>query len=274
MTFYDPAKQRSEAFESGHAAGVACLSHGARMLWALGYPTQALQRSQQALTLAREVSHPASLAYAHTWAAMLHQLRRERPAVQEQAECAVALSREQGLAQFWAGAMILRGWALADQGQIEPGLAEMSQGMAAWRDTGAELVQPYWLALSAEVHRTGGQPAEGLTALAEALALVDKNGQRYYEAELYRLKADLLLRQARPDAAQAEVSFQQALAIARRQEAKALELRAAMSLARVWQQQDKRAEACELLAPIYGWFTEGFDTADLREAKALLEALS
>src|SRR4030095_12227227 len=135
MTFYDPAKQRSQAFESGHAAGVACLSHGARMLWALGYPARALQRNQQALTLAHEVAHPASLAYAYTWTAMLHQLRRERQPAREQADLAAALSREQGFAQFWAGAMILRGWALADQGQIEEGLADIHQGTAGWGRT-------------------------------------------------------------------------------------------------------------------------------------------
>jgi predicted ATPase len=186
----------------------------------------------------------------------------------------VALSSEQGLPQYWAGAMILRGWALADQGQSEQGLAETCRGLAAWRSTGAGLVQPYWLALVAEAYRKAGQPTEGLTALAEALALVDNDGQRYYEAELYRLKGDLLLRQATPDVAQAEACFQHALAIARRQQAKSWELRAAMSLARLRQQQDKRAHAHVLLAPIYGWFTEGFDTADLQEAKALLAELA
>ena len=274
MAFYDPANLRSEAFKSGHAAGVACLSHGARMLWALGYPAQALKRNQRALTLAHEVAHPASLAYAHTWTAMLHQLRRERQAAREQAELAVVLSSEHGLAQFWAGAMILRGWALADQGQIEQGLAEMRRGLAAWRSTGAGLVQPYWLALVAEVCRKAGQPTEGLTALSEALALVDKNGQRYYEAELYRLKADLLLGQATPDAAQAEACFQQALDVACRQQAKSWELRAAMSLSRLWQCQGKSEQACQILAEVYGWFTEGFETADLQEAKSLLHDLA
>jgi predicted ATPase len=126
----------------------------------------------------------------------------------------------------------------------------------------------------AEVCRKAGQPTEGLTALSEALALVDKNGQRYYEAELYRLKADLLLGQATPDAAQAEACFQQALDVACRQQAKSWELRAAMSLSRLWQCQGKSEQACQILAEVYGWFTEGFETADLQEAKSLLHDLA
>jgi predicted ATPase len=188
--------------------------------------------------------------------------------------------------------MILRGWALTDQGRIEEGMAAMRQGLDTWR-RGAQVAQPYWLALWAEAYRRGGRPLEGLTALSEALALVEKHAERYYEAELYRLQGELLLMltasgggvgafpmestaaEADPSAlAEAEACFQKALAIARRKEAKSLELRAAMSLSRLWQQQGKRQEAYDLLAPIYGWFTEGFDTADLREAKALLDELS
>jgi predicted ATPase len=244
------------------------------MLWALGYPTQALKRNQQALTLAHEVAHPASLAYARTWTAMLHQLRRERQPAREQAELAAALSSKQGFAQFWAGALILRGWALADQGQIEEGLVDIHQGLAGWRGTGAELVQPYWLGLLAEAYRKGGQPTEGLTALAEALALAEKTAERYNEAELYRLKGEMLLARSADDQVEAEGCFHQALAIARRQQARSWELRAAMSLARLWQQQGKRTAARQLLDEIYGWFTEGFDTADLQEARALLDALA
>jgi predicted ATPase len=146
--------------------------------------------------------------------------------------------------------------------------------MAAWQATGAEVDRPYFLALLAEAYGTADQTGEALSMLAEALALVHRSGDRYWETELHRLKGEMLLIQAIPDKAQAESCFQQALAIARRQEAKALELRAAMSLSRLWQQQGKCAEAHALLAPIYGWFSEGFDTADLQEAKALLDAWS
>jgi predicted ATPase len=154
------------------------------------------------------------------------------------------------------------------------GIAQICQGLAAFRATGTEAWRPYYLALLAEAQEKIGQAEEGLSMLAEALTLVAKTGERFYEAELHRLQGELLLQRAVPAAPQAEACFQQALAIARRQQAKSLELRAAMSLARLWQGQGKHAEARQLLAPIYNWFTEGFDTADLREAKGLLEALS
>jgi predicted ATPase len=156
-------------------------------------------------------------------------------------------------------------------------MAQMRQGLAAWRATGAEVFRPHYLALLAEAYGKAGQAEQGLTVLAEALAIVERTGEHWWEAESYRLKGELLLAQAgeeRPAVKAAEDCFQQALAMARRQQAKSLELRAAMSLARLWQHQEKRAEARQLLAEIYGWFTEGFDTADLQEAKALLEELA
>jgi predicted ATPase len=159
------------------------------------------------------------------------------------------------------------------QGQWEQGIAQTQQGLIAQHEAGAEIARPSFLALLAEAHAAAGQAGGGLGILAEALALVDHTGERYWEAEVYRLKGELLLRQAVPDAPQAEACFQQALAVAHRRQAKSWELRAALSLSRLWQQQGKRAEARELLAPIYGWFTEGFDTPDLQEAKALLEDL-
>jgi len=166
-----------------------------------------------------------------------------------------------------------RGWAWAEQGQIEEGIEQIRQGLAAYQATGAEVAVPYFLARLAEAYGKVGQVGEGLALLDEALTVVDKTGERWWEAELHRLKGELLLWQAVPDEHQAEACFQQALSVARRQEAKALELRAAMSLSRLWQQQAKCKEAHDLLAPIYGWFTEGFDTADLQEAKALLKEL-
>jgi predicted ATPase len=240
----------------------------------LGDPDQALQRGREALALAQELAHSPSLAYALNWAATVHQFRRDALATQEQAEALMALSTEQGFPQWLAGGTILRGWALAERGEREEGMAQMRQGMAAWQATGAEVDRPYFLALLAEEYGKVDQKEEALSVLAEALALVHRSGDRYWEAELHRLKGEMLLIQAIPDKAQAETCFQQALAIARRQEAKALELRAAMSLSRLWQQQGRLDEARALLAPLYGWFTEGFDTADLQEAKALLETLS
>jgi predicted ATPase len=208
-----------------------------------------------------------------SYAALLHGHRREWSAAQEQAEAALALPTAQGFG-YWVGqATFQRGWALAAQGQGEEGIAHMRQGLAAIRATRAA-GSPHILARLAEAYGGIEQAEEGLHRLAEALAAMDHTGERCDEAELYRIKGELLLRQAVPDAPQAEACFQQALAVARRPQAKSLELRAALSLSRLWHRQGKRADARQLLGEIYSWFTEGFDTADLQEAKALLEELS
>jgi len=244
------------------------------VLWLLGYPEQALQRSQAALTLARALSYPFNLVYALLFAAMLHQGCREWQLVQNWAEAAITLALEQGLPDHVTYGTIMRGWALAMQGQWEEGIAQTQQGLVAQHASGSQIARPHFLALLTEAHAAAGQAEAGLDVLAEALALVDHTGERYWEAEIYRLKGDLLLQQAVPDMSQAEACFQQALTVARRQQAKSLELRTAMSLARLWQQRGKRAEARQLLAEVYGWFTEGFDTPDLQEAKVLLDELA
>ena len=159
------------------------------------------------------------------------------------------------------------------QGQREEGLAQVRQGIASEHATGAALAFPCFYALLAEMYDHLGHPEDALQALAEAYTLMDQHDERYWEAEIHRLRGVLLLRQSGTPPAEAEAWFRRALDVARRQEAKSLELRAAMSLSRLWQQQGKCAEARDLLAPIYGWFTEGFDTADLQEAKTLLEEL-
>jgi predicted ATPase len=173
---------------------------------------------------------------------------------------------------------VLRGWALVEQGQREEGVPEMRQGMDALRAIGSEIERPCFLALLAEVYRKEGQIEDGITALVEALAMVDKTGERFYEAELYRLKGKLTLQQSGVQSLEsrvreAEGCFLKAIEIAQKQQAKSLELRAAMSLARLWQQQGKRTEAHRLLSEVYSWFTEGFDTKDLQEAKALVAEL-
>jgi predicted ATPase len=274
MAFYDAQQHHALAFRYGIDLGVFFLSYAARPLWLLGFPEQARTSIREALTLARTLAHPFSLAYTLHWAATTQQLCREAPATQEQAEVAIAFSREQGFAIWVPGATVLRGWALTEQGQMEEGIAQMRQGIIAWQATGAEVDHPYYLALLAEGYGKAGRAEAGLHVLAEALAVTEAIEDRYYEAELYRLKGELLLARSPKQHAEGATCFQQALDVARRQQAKSLELRAAMSLARLWQQQGKRTEACELLASVYGWFTEGFDTADLQEAKALLEALA
>jgi predicted ATPase len=274
MSLYDAHQHRAHALLSGLDPGVISRCADAWALWPLGYPDQALARAHAALALASALAHPQSVDQALGAVAQIHQYRREADATREQTESAIAVASERGFHQRIARGTVLRGWALAMQGKRTEGMAQLCQGLAAYRATGAEAASTYYLALLAEVHAQRGQTAAGLSVVGEALALVNRNGERWWEAELLRLKGALLLQQTTPDTRQAEACFQQALDIARRQQAKSWELRAATSLGRLWQQQGKHAEAYELLAPIYGWFTEGFDTADLQEAKTLLEALA
>jgi predicted ATPase len=249
-----------------------CFSRAAWTLWWLGYPDQGLVRNDEAVTLAQQSAHPLSLCFALTGAAVFHQWRREGRTVQAHAEAAISLATEQGFPLFRAYGAMLQGWALAQQGQTQEGLAQLQQGLTAWHATGAETGRPNFLALLAEAYGAMGQPETGMTALTEALMLVDKTGEGLYEPELYRLKGMLLLQRSADHHAEAQACFQQAIAVARRQQAKSWELRAAMSLSRLWQRQC--AAAYELLAPIYSWFTEGFDTPDLQEAKALLTEIA
>jgi predicted ATPase len=274
ITLTDPEAQRTLALRYGAAPGVQCLGYAAHTLWCLGTPDQGLARSQAACTLARELEHPLSLAEALFWAARLHLLRGEAQAAREQAETLIALATEYTLPQFLALVRCLLGWALAAQGQDNEGVTLLRQGVTDVRTTGNRVAPPQFLAVLAAVSGTLGQVDAALSMVAEALDLVEQTGVRWYEAETYRIKGTVLLHQATPDAAQAEACFQQALDIARRQEAKSWELRAATSPARLWQAQGKRQEAVDLLAPVYEWFTEGFDTADLQEAKTLLETLT
>lgn len=296
IAFYDPEHSLSRAFRRGADPSVICLSGLAWTLWTLGYPNQALTRNHQALTLAQQLSHAYSLGYAMHFAATLHKWLREVQLVQEHSEAAMALSGEHGFARWLAGGMIKGGWSLAEQGATEKGIEQLRQGLAMWQAKAGELGLPNNLAMLAEAYGKGGNVEEGLHVLAEALGAVHKNAEHHYEAELYRLKGELLLQQASArgnthtpltetslavstglntslEQTGAEDCFRQALGIARQQGAKSLELRAAMSLSRLWQQQGKRAEAHQMLVGIYGWFTEGFDTLDLQEAKTLLETL-
>jgi predicted ATPase len=275
IALYDPAQHRAQAFVyGGHDPGICCRAQEAVALWLLGYPDQAVQRCQEALTQARELAHPFSLANALEFASYLHQLRREGRQTQAHAEALLMLAREQGFAERAAKAQIARGWALAAQGCGAEGVALIRQGLDAERATGAAKGRAYYLALLAEAAATAGDAEDGLRAVADALEAVQYTGEWHHAAELHRLKGKLRLTQSPEPHAEAEACFQQALAIARRQQAKSWELRAAMSLARLWQRQGKRAEARELLAEIYGWFTEGFDTADLQDARALFKDLS
>jgi len=213
------------------------------------------------------------LARGLYWNTLLHQFRREWHIVQDRISAALPLAADHGMAIVLAVGPIMQGWALAMQGEGTEGLRQLQQGLEAYQATGAVFQRPHFLAMLAEVYGRVGQLADGLSTIAEALMLVEQTEERYYEAELHRLKGELLLQQTIPDASQAAVCLLQALDIARSQQAKSLELRAATSLARLWQSQGKRQEAYDLLAPVYGWFTEGFNTADVQDAKALLDEL-
>jgi predicted ATPase/class 3 adenylate cyclase len=275
MALYDHQQHRISAFLYGEAAGVICHIYAAWALWYLGYPEQGRTRSHQAVTLAQQIAPSYSLAHALSGAVMSHQFRREVRAAQERADALIRLATDQGFPLWRARGVVLRGWALAQQaGQAQEGIEQLTQGLSAVRATGAESSWSYFLALLAEAHGTLGEPEAGLTALAEALTRVDTTGERWYEPELYRLKGELLLQQHLDNQADAETCFHHAISIAQSQQAKSWELRAATSLARLWQQQGKRQEAHDLLAPIYHWFTEGFDTADLKDAKALLDEVA
>jgi predicted ATPase len=223
--------------------------------------------------LAQELGDLSSLAHAQCFGAMLAQYRRDAATAYTHAEALMAFVPAQGLGHRAAHGRILRGWALALQGDADAGVAHIHQGLEALQPTGLELYRPYFLALLAEASGQAGQPESGLTALDMALRLVAATEERWWEAELYRLQGVLLLQRLCPDVGQAEGCFRQALDVARRQQAKALELRATLSLARLWQDQGQRAAALDLLVESYSWFTEGFDTADLQESKALLVEL-
>jgi predicted ATPase/DNA-binding winged helix-turn-helix (wHTH) protein len=293
LSLYDRERHLDDAFFYALNPGVAMPCFAALSLWFLGLPDQAVARIEEALTFAHELSEPHSLAHALLFAAILYQLRREEQMAKERAEATIAVSSEHGLVMYQAMATIIRGWTLMKQGRPEEAIQQMQHGLAALETTGTELVRPHFLALLAEALDKARQGKEGLRVLDEALELANRKGERYYEAELYRLKGELLLMQPTgravsraatggnavvetepPAITNAERCFNQSIRIARQQSAKSLELRAVMSMARLHQKQGKQGEARDLLAQIYDRFTEGFDTLDQREAKALLDALS
>ena len=235
---------------------MVCHCFAAWTLWCLGYSERGLAQSDEAVTLAQQIAHPFSLSFALSLAAGFHQLRRERHTAQEYAEAAISLTTDQGFPHWRAYSAILRAWALAHQEQAQEGVEQIKQGLRAYRATEAELWRPYLLALLAEAYGIMGQPEAGLTALAEALTLAETTGERSYEPELRRLQGELVLQRSSDHTAEAERCFHHALESARTQQAKSFELRTSTSLARLWQQQGKRQEAHDLLAPIYYWFTE------------------
>jgi predicted ATPase len=292
LLLYDPAQHRDDAFLYTQNPGVSMRCFGAWALWFLGKPDRALQWIQEALRLAQQISEPHTLCRAFLVAAILHQLRRDNRLAQECAEAAISVSAEHNLTMYQSPATITRAWAMIDQGLEETAIENMRQGLAARLATGTELMRPHLLAHIAEALSKARQIDEGLRVLEEAMEIAEHTGERYYEAELHRLKGELLLMQGTTralsravagrkaierksaDLTEVEQCFHQSIEIAHQQQAKSLELRASTSMARLYRDQGRHQKAHNLLAAIYNTFTEGFDTADLREAKALLDALS
>jgi predicted ATPase len=269
---YDPISHRSLAHQAGLSPHVTSQVYLGIVLFCLGYPDQALARSGAAIAEARRLAHPPSLAVSLALGARLLSLFGENAALDEWADELMAVATEQGFPHWSAQGTICRGWAKVENGDLTDGMSLLRSGSSAYRATGAESNMPHYTALLARACEIVGQMEEASTLLDEALRITEATGERWFEAELNRLKGQLLLRQGHSEAA--EELHRKALGIATEQEAKLWELRAAMSLARLRRDQGRRNEARDLLAPVYGWFTEGFDTPDLKEARVLLEALN
>jgi class 3 adenylate cyclase/predicted ATPase len=268
ISLYDVRKRHSH--RALQDPGVACLSYKALTLWVLGYPDQAIKTSQEAVALADGLSHPFSMVYALCMGALVHQFCGRAQETYELAEAANALCTEHRIPYWLAWGPILSGWALAAKGEKEEGIKRIRDGLAAYSATQAEIARPMFLALLAESCRKGTQAGDGLAVLNEALEGVHRTEDRFGEPELHRLKGELLSEIFSDNYTEAEACFRQALEVSRRQNAKSFELRAAISLSRLWQEQGKTVEAREMLTGVYGWFTEGLDSPDLNEASQFL----
>jgi class 3 adenylate cyclase/predicted ATPase len=264
----------TQAFVYPYHSRILCLSYMSATFLTLGYPDQALSFVRQALAEAQVLGHPESIAYAMAEAAGFYQDMRNVQAVQEQAEQLITLATEQGHPHFLAEGRLYRAWALGQQGRVGEATRQMRQAISVMRVAHKGIGMPYRLLLLAGAHMRARQARDALDVLTEALSLVERTGESWFEAELHRVRGEAMQQLPDPERLGAEGCFRHAIALAQGQQAKLWELRAAMSLARLWRDQGRRAEAHDLLAPVYGWFTEGFDTADLKNAKALLEELA
>jgi len=271
LALYHPDQHRGCLIRYSQDSGVVCGYVRALAHWALGYPAQAVLTMESTLVHARSLAHPYSIAITLLFAAQLSQLRRDTASARTQAEEALAISAEHGLDAVWLWCLLPRGWAIAQEGDVPAGITDISEAMTRRRAANIGAVWPWFYTILAEAQGQLGKIDDALAGLEEALQWVQRNDEHLYEAEAHRIRGELLFKQHDPAAA--ETCFQQALTVARNQQAKSWELRAAMSMARMWLQQNRTDEARQLLAPVYDWFTEGFDTADLIEAKALLDQL-
>ncbi len=275
LALYDQEAHASLAFlYGGHDASVCCRMHSGLALWFLGYPKSALERSRSGLALARDLDHAGSIVNALPLAMILHQLRGEGAVVHELAESIITLSTERGFPQWLLFGRVFGAWFQTEQRGGEAAIAQLRGAIAEYRATGTELYVPGFFSLLATTLLKHGAADEGLVTVADAQTMADATGTRLWDSDYHRLKGELLLARDPAAGQDAEIAFRQAIEIARGQSARSLELRAAVSLGRLWERQGKRQEAARVLAEIHGWFTEGFDTVDLMEAKSLLDRLS
>ncbi|PON19822.1 hypothetical protein C2W62_00595 [Candidatus Entotheonella serta] len=256
-----------------HDQGVMCHAFTALASCLLGYPDQALLRVDTMIELAEEALHPFSLAFARCAAAVLHQCRQEAEGTQQHAEIAIELSAQEGFPLWHAMGTVLKGWALTRRSRVQEGIGQIRNGLKRWRHTGAVNVTPYFLALLADAYREAGQVQDGLTALDEARQVIQETGERWWEAEAYRLTGEMLLIQSADHADQAEHLFRQAIEVAHELGAKLCELRAAISLSQLLDRKGQTATAIDQLRDVYNWFTDGFDTLELQAARHQLETL-
>ena len=272
LALYDPPSHRSLAHLIGLYPQVESQAFLGIVLFCLGYPDQALARSSAAIAEARRLAHMPSLAHCLAFDARLHSLDGDNAALGERAGELIAVATEQSFPERRGHGVIYRGWAKVKNGDVAEGTSLLRSGSTGLRATGREAGAPHFMTLLAKACEIAGQTDAAVTLLDDALRIIETLGQHWFAAEVSRHKGELLLRQGQAEAA--EDLYRKALSIAREQEAKLWEVRASMSLARLWRDQGRRAEARDFLAPVYGWFTEGFDTPDLREAKALLDGLA
>jgi class 3 adenylate cyclase/predicted ATPase/tRNA A37 threonylcarbamoyladenosine biosynthesis protein TsaE len=274
MALYDPAENRSLATRFGQDVGVSILSFRSYALWMLGYPEAALADTREALKDAREIGHVGTLMYALNQTAFTHIFCGNYATANAQLDEVVALADEKGALYWKALGIALQGWVLALSGKTSDAVHVIASGITALRSTGATIFVPLHLSHLTRAYAELGQFDDAWRCISEAMTAVETTNERWWEAEVHRVAGEIALKSPEPDTAKAEACFNQALAVARQQQAKSWELRASMSLARLWRHQGKVQQARELLAPVYGWFTEGFDTRDVKEAKALLEELA
>jgi predicted ATPase len=252
-------------------AGVVCRLLSGSTLWFLGFPHRALARVKTGLALGQRLAHTNSIAFGMNFAALLHCFRREFDAARRRAEAAIDFASEHRLPHWLASATVYQGYALVGLGQQMEGIAQLCTGLGAWKLAGARTLGTQWLGFLAEAHLQAGQFKDALAALDRADEIAAATGECHYQAELHRLRGMVLVLTGH--GAEAAAWLQRAIDTAGSQQAKSLELRAATSLARLWAEQGKRAQGLDLLASVYEWFTEGFETADLKDAKALLDQL-